>query len=167
MSNKQIYNVLFLTEENADRGIIAEALLNHWGEGKFRAYSAGIHPKPKLHPMAQDVLQKSNLIIENDFYPKSLDTFESHAAPEMDFVIILEDEMDPNDAPEWPGHVITAHWNVEKPSEEAGEASFHRAYMSLQNRIQFFSQLPLERLDHLKRKQEVENLANLQSEESA
>lgn len=152
MSDKT-YNVLFLCTGNSARSIMAECALARWGQGRFRAYSAGSQPKGRVHPVALRLLQHYNYPIQ-DLRSKSWDEFAAAGAPELDFVFTVCDNAANEVCPIWPGQPMTAHWGVEDPaafvgSEEKTLAFFKRVYGYLENRIKIFVSLPIASLDRL------------------
>lgn len=135
-------HILFLCTGNSARSILAEALLNHRGNGRFRAYSAGSHPKGEVHPLALDVLRLSHLPTER-LRSKSWDEFATPDAPRLDFVFTVCDRAAAEVCPIWPGHPATAHWGIEDPaalegSDEEKMRAFQRAFDDLDARIQGF-----------------------------
>jgi len=135
-------NVLFLCTGNSARSILAEALLNHWGKGKFRAYSAGSFPKGEVHPLAIETLRWMNLPAEG-LRSKSWDEFAPSSAPHMDYILTVCDQAAGEVCPIWPGHPITAHWGLPDPAAATGSheermAVFQDAFRILQLRVQFF-----------------------------
>lgn len=146
-------NVLFLCTGNSARSILAEAILNREGQGRFRAFSAGSHPKPEPHPMALTILR--NLGFDTSFArSKSWDEFAAPGAPEMDFVITVCDSAAGEVCPVWPGQPVTAHWGMPDPAAvEGSEAERHLAfaetYKLLNRRIGIFVSLPMASLDRL------------------
>ena len=138
----EIYNTLFLCTGNSARSILAEALLNHWGKGRFRAFSAGSFPKGAVHPMALELLRSMKLPTEG-LRSKSWDEFARADAPIMDFVITVCDKAANEICPIWPGKPITAHWGVPDPAAAQGSeaermAAFGDAYRRLETRIEAF-----------------------------
>lgn len=147
------YNVLFLCTKNAARSIMAEAILNRHGAGRFHAFSAGTHPAEKVHPLTLETLSRLGYETAG-LTPKSWHEFEGLGAPRLDFVFTVCDDAAGEDCPVWPGHPMTAHWGIENPalvegSEMEKEAAFSRAYHFLHNRITVFDSLPLDTLDRL------------------
>jgi arsenate reductase len=149
----RVFNVLFLCTGNSARSVIAESILNRIGAGRFRAYSAGSHPKGAVHPLALKVL-------EDDGYPteglpsKPWDEFARAGAPALDFVYTVCDNAAGEVCPFWPGQPMTAHWGIEDPARVEGtdlekEAAFVRAFRYLKNRISVFANLPIASLDSL------------------
>lgn len=143
-----IYNVLFLCQTNTARSLIAEAILNHHGKGIFKAYSAGTQPAGEANPEALSMLEKVGLPTEN-LYSKHFSEFEKPDAPKMDFVIALCDKAHHEICPIWPEHKITANWAMEQLDAEHPEA-LHNDFQYLENRIKLFTNLPIDKLEHLK-----------------
>jgi len=153
------YNVLFLCTGNSARSILAEAILNALGHGTFHAYSAGSQPKGEVHPLALDQLRKAHLPTEG-YRSKSWSEFAVPGAPAMDFVFTVCDNAANEVCPVWPGHPMTAHWEVPDPAaiqgtEDEKQKAFLNAYLQLQRRIELFLALPLETLDHMSLHQRV------------
>lgn len=151
--HKPVYNVLFLCTGNSARSIIAESILNQDGGGRFRAFSAGSHPKGAVHPMALEWLQRVGYPTEG-LRSKSWHEFEAPDAPIMDFVFTVCDNAAGELCPAWPGQPMTAHWGIEDPANAEGteverKAAFTMAARYLKNRIVAFTALSLERLDHI------------------
>jgi arsenate reductase len=145
------YNILFLCTGNSARSILAEAILNQQGLGRFRAYSAGSFPKGEVHPAALALLDELELPTEG-LRSKSWDEFAGPGAPELDFVSTVCDNAAGEVCPVWPGQPMTAHWGIEDPAAVQGEGqprAFWAAYQALQRRIQLFLALPLEDIDEL------------------
>jgi protein-tyrosine-phosphatase len=149
----QPYSVLFLCTGNSARSIMAEAILNKIGAGKFRAYSAGSHPKGKVHPETLRLLQSLGYGTYQ-YRSKSWDEFAKPDAPYFDFVFTVCDNAAAEACPFWPGQPMTAHWGVPDPAEAKGNAAeialaFKDAYRMLHRRISIFTALPLRSLDQL------------------
>jgi arsenate reductase len=150
---ERIYNVLFLCTGNSARSILAEALLDHWGRGRFHGFSAGSFPKGQVHPMAVEILQRMNLPTQN-LRSKSWDEFAAPGAPSIDFVFTVCDNAAGEVCPVWPGNPMTAHWGIADPAAvEGSEAeralAFRRALHELETRIKLFRSLPIESLDRM------------------
>lgn len=153
MQHDLTYNVLFLCTGNSARSIMAEALLNHEGRGRFRAFSAGSQPRGVVNPLALDVLRKTGLAVEG-LRSKSWSEFAAAGVPEMDFVITVCDNAAGETCPVWPGQPMNAHWGVPDPSAVEGSdverhLAFADCYRMLRNRISLFCNLPLASLDRL------------------
>jgi arsenate reductase len=153
MSN-QTYNVLFLCTGNSARSIIAESLVNHWGKGKFRGFSAGSFPKGQVNPLAIDLLERMGLPAEG-FRSKSWDEFAAPGAPPLDFIFTVCDDAAGEVCPVWPGKPMTAHWGVADPAAVEGTESekafaFRKALKELEARIKLFTALPIATLDRMK-----------------
>jgi arsenate reductase len=149
----RLHNVLFLCTGNSARSILAEALLNHWGKSRFRAFSAGSWPKGQVHPLALELLQRTNLPTEG-LRSKSWDEFAVPGAPPIDFVITVCDNAAGEVCPVWPGKPMTAHWGVADPAAVADDAekkraAFRKALAELEARIKLFVNIPIESLDRL------------------
>jgi arsenate reductase (thioredoxin) len=147
------YNVLFLCTGNSARSILAEAILQRVGAGKFVAYSAGSHPKGEVNPHAITLLKRFSYKTEG-FRSKKWDEFAQAGAPPLDFVFTVCDNAAGEVCPIWPGQPMTAHWGVPDPaavegSEAESAAAFADAYGRLQNRITIFVNLPMASLDRL------------------
>jgi len=144
------YNVLFLCTGNSARSIMAEALLNHLGRGRFRAYSAGSHPTGNVNPFALETLEGMGLPT-NGFRSKTWEEFAAPEAPTIDFIFTVCDNAAGESCPVWPGKPVAAHWGVADPaavegSAEEKRAAFHDAATTLRRRIELFLSLPLDKV---------------------
>lgn len=149
----KVFNVLFLCTGNSARSILAEAIMNRAGQGKFLAFSAGSQPKGAVHPAAISLLRKLNYDVR-PFRSKSWQEFSEPGAPRMDFVFTVCDNAAAESCPVWPGRPMTAHWSVPDPAAATGTeaeiaAAFADAYRMLNSRISIFVSLPLRSLDQL------------------
>jgi arsenate reductase len=164
MTAERIYNALFLCTGNSARSILAESLLNHWGHGKFRAFSAGSYPKGQVHPMAVDLLKRMNLPT-GDLRSKSWDEFASPGAPPVDFIFTVCDNAAGEVCPIWPGKPMTAHWGVADPAAVQGTdmekaAAFRKAFKELEIRIKLFTSLSIDSLDSMTLKAKLREIGN-------
>ena len=151
MANDRVYNVLFLCTGNSARSIIAEALLNKAGRGRFRAYSAGSYPKGAVNPGAIRLIENIGLPTDG-LRSKSWDEFAKPGVTPMDFVITVCDNAAGEVCPIWPGMPITAHWGIPDPAAIEGSdaeigAAFAWAARQLRTRIDLFLSLPLTSID--------------------
>jgi len=156
------YNALFLCTGNSARSILAEAALNRWGAGKFRAYSAGSHPKGEVHPLAIELLEQLQLPT-GGLRSKSWDEFALPGAPALDFVFTVCDNAAGEVCPIWPGQPMTAHWGVEDPAavegtDEHKRAAFKTAFRELEARIKAFASLPVATLDRRRLQRRVDEI---------
>jgi protein-tyrosine-phosphatase len=147
------FNVLFLCTGNSARSIMAEAILSREGRGKFRAFSAGSHPKGSVHPRASALLRKMNFEVGH-FRSKSWNEFTGPDAPKLDFVFTVCDSAAKEACPYWPGQPMTAHWGVPDPAAATGTdaeigLAFADTFRMLSNRISIFVSLPIKSLDAL------------------
>ena len=145
------FNVLFLCTGNSARSIIAEALLNQLGRGRFKAFSAGSFPKGQVNPHALALVEGLGFDI-GDFRSKSWDEFARPDAPQMDFIFTVCDDAAGEVCPVWPGRPVSAHWGIPDPAAVQGTPAqigmaFAEAARQLRNRIGLFVQLPLDKLD--------------------
>jgi arsenate reductase len=150
---ERIYNVLFLCTGNSARSIVAEAILNREGRGRFKAFSAGSQPKGKVNPYALDLLRKFNYDVST-LRSKSWAEFAKAGAPDLDFVFTVCDNAAGEACPLWPGQPITAHWGIPDPALATGSEAeialeFRDAYRMLNRRIELFLALPIHKLDRL------------------
>ncbi len=151
--NDRKYDVLFLCTGNSARSILAESILRKDAPGRFNAYSAGSHPKGKIHPFALKVLEAYGYPIDG-FRSKSWDEFAVPGEPKLDFVFTVCDTAAGEACPVWPGQPMTAHWGIEDPAAVVGtdvekEHAFNTAFRYLKNRISVFTSLPIQSLDKL------------------
>jgi arsenate reductase (thioredoxin) len=161
------YNVLFLCTGNSTRSILAEVLLNHFGKGQFKAYSAGSFPKGSVHPSTLELLARLRLPTEG-LRSKSWNEFARPNAPVMDFVFTVCDQAAGEVCPAWPGNPITAHWSVRDPaamegSDDQRRQAFRDACHQLETRIRLFVALPVEKLDRLPLKRRADEIGQIDS----
>ncbi len=166
MNEQKIYNVLFLCTGNSARSILAEAILNRLGLGKFQAFSAGSHPKPAPNPHAIALLKQLNHPTDT-LRSKSWDEFAAEGAPDLDFVFTLCDSAAGEVCPVWPGQPMTAHWGFEDPAaaeevEGINDAdialAFADAYKQIHNMLDVFINLPLASLDKLSLQKRLDDM---------
>ena len=153
MSDDKLFNVLFLCTGNSARSIMGECILNRLGRGRFRAFSAGSHPKGEINPHTIETLKKLNYVTD-DLRSKSWDEFAVPGASELQFVFTVCDQAAQEVCPLWPGQPMSAHWGIPDPAAvEGNEAerriAFADAYRMLFNRISIFVNLPMASLDRL------------------
>ncbi len=156
------YNVLFLCTGNSARSILAEAILNRIGKGKFMAFSAGSQPKGAVHPQALGLLERLGYST-NGLRSKRWEEFATPDAPVLDFVFTVCDNAANEVCPVWPGQPMTAHWGVPDPAAAEGTeaeiaAAFREAYLMLQRRIELFANLPVRGLDRMSLKRKLDEI---------
>lgn len=156
------YNVLFICTGNSARSVMAEGLMNDLGRGRFKAYSAGSHPKGWVHPLALETLA-FNRIPTDGFRSKRWDEFADPHAPDLHFVFTVCDQAAGETCPAWPGQPITAHWGMPDPAAVEGddatkEKAFRDTFITLKRRIELMLALPLASLDRLAIQREIEDI---------
>jgi arsenate reductase len=166
----KIKNVLFLCTGNSARSIMAEALLQRCGKGRFRAFSAGSMPKGRVHPLALEMLRKHHFNTDH-CRSKSWEEFTGEDAPPLDFVFTVCDRAAREACPVWPGQPVIAHWGVEDPDrpdpgEEEQRRLFKKTYLELDHRIRIFTSLPLEKLDALSLQKRLDDIGKSYPEAS-
>ena len=160
--NDRPLNVLFLCTGNSARSIIAEAIMNREGRGRFRAYSAGSHPKGRVNPHTIHLLESLHHKT-GELRSKSWDEFVVAGAPKLDFVFTVCDDAASEVCPIWPGQPMTAHWGIPDPAAAQGSAAevalaFADAYRMMNNRITLFLNLPLEAIDRLSLQRRLDDI---------
>ena len=161
-ARQRVYNVLFLCTGNSARSIIAEALMNHLGGGRFHAYSAGSFPIGRVHPLALEVIAALGPM-PTPPRSKRWDEFALPDAPVMDFVFTVCDNAAGEVCPQWPGQPMTAHWGIEDPTYVNGSdadkrRAFEQALLKLKRRIELFLNLPLASIDSLALQNRLNNI---------
>jgi len=159
------YNVLFLCTGNSARSIMAEAIINRLGQGRFKGFSAGSHPKGHVHPRTLALLKKLNYPTDN-IRSKSWDEFAAPGAPRMDFVFTVCDDAANEECPYWPGQPMTAHWGLPDPAAAQGTEAeralaFADAFRMLNNRISIFVSLPMRGLDKLSLQKRLDEIGRV------
>jgi arsenate reductase len=148
MSNANPIHVLILCTGNSARSILGEALFNHLGQGRVRAFSAGSQPSGKVNPVALETLEKHGVPLPAEVRSKSWDEFAAPGAPKLDYIFTVCASAAGETCPIWPGHPTTAHWGIDDPAHvepmEARRAAFEVAYQALEKRIKAFLALDLE-----------------------
>ena len=160
-----VYNVLFLCTGNSARSIIAEAVMNRLGAARFRAWSAGSHPKGEVHPMTIELLQ--SLDYDTGFArSKSWDEYAKPDAPQMDFVFTVCDDAAAEACPVWPGQPLSAHWGLPDPAAATGTEAERRfafadTHRMLTNRISLLVNLPIESIDKYSLQTKLEQIGGM------
>jgi arsenate reductase (thioredoxin) len=167
----RVFNVLFLCTGNSARSILAEAILNEIGAGKFCAYSAGSQPKGQVHPEALRLLQSLQLRTDG-LRSKSWSEFARPGAPALDFIFTVCDNAAGEACPVWPGQPMTAHWGIPDPAAASGSPAevalaFKDAYRMLHQRIVAFATLPLASLDRMTLQSRLNEIGRMQGATSA
>ncbi len=165
------FNVLILCTGNSARSILGEALVEHWGRGRFRGYSAGSQPKGQIHPLALELLRQKNLPTQG-LRSKSWEEFATADAPPLDFIFTVCDNAAGEACPIWPGHPMTVHWGIDDPAAAPGSdaekrLAFRRAYDELERRIRGFVDLPITSLDPVELKRRLVALGQSRADVSA
>jgi len=160
MMSERSFNVLFLCTGNSARSILAESIVNHLGAGRFKGYSAGSHPRGRVHPYALDQLASLGFPAAG-MHSKSWDVFAVAGAPHMDFVFTVCDDAAGEACPAWPGQPMTAHWGLPDPAAVEGSeidkrAAFRAAFAALERRIRLFMSLPFASLDRMALQQRLD-----------
>ena len=158
------WNVLFICTGNSARSVIAEGLMNELGQGRFKAFSAGSHPKGSVHPLALKTLA-TNRIPTDGFRSKSWEEFARPDAPALHFVFTVCDQAAGEVCPVWPGQPMTAHWGLPDPAAVGGdeavrEKAFFDTFITLKRRIQLMLSLPLASLDRMALQREVTDIGS-------
>jgi arsenate reductase len=161
-TENRIYNVLFLCTGNSARSIMAESLVNHWGQGRFRGFSAGSHPTGQVNPLAVELLERLKLPADG-LRSKDWAEFAADDAPSMDFVFTVCDKAAAETCPVWPGQPMTAHWGVPDPAAVEGDEvtrmqAFRQALSALEHRVRAFVNLPIASLDRLRLQERLEEI---------
>lgn len=149
--SQRVYNTLILCTGNSARSILAEAILNRLGNGRFQAFSAGSHPKGEVHPMALELLRRKGYET-GGFRSKDWDEFSGPDSPDLDFVFTVCDNAAGEMCPAWTGQPMKAHWGIPDPAAAEGDEAtcmeaFSQAYAALDARIQRLVDLPIDSLD--------------------
>jgi len=165
MSDRPL-NVLFLCTHNSARSVMAEAILNKQGRGRFHAFSAGSQPSGKINPHAITLLQGLGYDTSS-FRSKSWNEFAKPGAPFFDFVLTVCDDADNEVCPVWPGQPMTAHWGIPDPSRATGTEAeiayaFSEAYRMLAARISIFLALPMKKLQGLSLQSEIRAIGRME-----
>lgn len=163
--NDRIYNILVLCTGNSARSVIAEALLNVLGKGRFRAYSAGSNPSGRVQPMAAELAANLGYDI-TQLRSKSWDEFALPGAAEMDIVITVCDNAAGEACPVWLGAPMTAHWGVDDPAAVEGDErtrrhAYMKAFAELRRRTELLVALPMDKLDRLVAEQQIRQIGQI------
>jgi protein-tyrosine-phosphatase len=161
----KVFNTLFLCTGNSARSIMAEVILQRWGRGPFQAFSAGSHPRGKIHPMTIEILRRMHHATEG-LRSKDWLEFARPDSPPLDFVFTVCDQTAGEVCPAWPGQPMTAHWGVEDPAAFEGSIEkqrevFKRVYLELDARIKIFSSLRIEKLDRLSLQKNLDEIGKV------
>jgi len=162
------YNVLFICTGNSARSIMAEVVLNHLGQDRFRAFSAGSHPRGEVHPLTLQVLAGQGYAV-GGLRSKSWTEFAGPSASAMDFIFTVCDQAAGEACPAWPGQPITAHWGFADPATVAGDPehqlkAFTQAQFQIASRIRLLLSLPMDKLDRMSLQARLQELGERRGE---
>jgi arsenate reductase len=159
----QPYRVLFLSQRNSARSVMAEAIANSVGRGQFQAFSAGVRPAAQVDPLAAELIEHAGLNVP-DHPPQHVRQFSAPGSPPLDFVFTLSDTAAGEAPPVWPGHPITAHWRCTDPEQfdDSSERrlALIRARTELERRLRVFANLPVKSLDRMSLQAHVDALGD-------
>jgi len=163
--NDKTYNVLFLCTGNSARSIMAEAMLNTIGNGRFRAYSAGSQPGGTVNPLAIEQIKSTGYATEN-LRSKSWDEYAAPGAPKMDFIITVCDNAAGEVCPIWPGQPVSAHWGFEDPAAATGTEDekrevFSKVAKQIHGRVTLLNSLPIAKLEKTAIKREMDAIGSI------
>lgn len=162
--SEKVFNVLFLCTGNSARSVIAEAVLNQLGRGRFNAYSACSMPTGIVNPHVLDLLERNNMPTKG-IRSKNWDEFAGSDVPKLDFVFTVCDQAAGEVCPIWPGQPMTSHWGLEDPALVEGEEEQKRAvkdaFMQLTRRIGIFVNLPIEKIERHSLQKELDEIGAL------
>jgi arsenate reductase len=157
------FRVLFLSQRNSARSVMAEAIANSVGRGQFEAFSAGVRPSGHVDPIAVDLLRHAGLPVP-DHPPRHVREFSAPDSPPLDFVFTLSDTAAGEAPPSWPGHPITGHWRCTDPerfeTETERRLALIRTRAELERRLRVFANLPMQSLDRMSLQDRVAALDN-------
>lgn len=159
---QKVYNILILCTGNSARSIIAEAIINRYGKGRFKGYSAGSQPKGEVHPYALDVLGNQGYSVQG-LRSKNWEEFSAPEAPDLDFVFTVCDNAANEVCPLWPGQPMSAHWGMPDPAAAQGSEAevryaFAEAVRTLKQRLTIFMNLPIDVLDKMALQKELDEI---------
>ena len=165
MSEPRVYSVLFICSGNSTRSIFAEAIMNQSGQGRFRAYSAGIKPYSELNPTAIETLERYGYDVSG-LRAKNVTEFQGPDAPKLDFVFTVCDDAANEECPPWPGQPINGHWGMPDPVKAEGTEAeralaFQRTFGMLKRRIDSFVALAPDRLDRISLQRAVDDIGRM------
>lgn len=168
--SQKIHNVLFLCTGNSARSVMAEAVIDRLGQGRFKGYSAGSHPTGQVNPYALDLLKSFNHPT-GELRSKSWEEFAAPDAPQMDFVITVCDNAAGEVCPVWPGQPVTAHWPFRDPAAAEGSEAekrqvFAEVYGQIHNRVGIFVNLPIAALDRLSLQRRLRDMGSAQPQDA-
>ena len=157
------YHVLFISRRNSSRSLMAEAVVNRHGKGRFRAFSAGVEPTPQVDPMTLDLLEQGGYPTAG-LRPKHWSEFARPDAPVLDFVFTLSDTASKDKFPDWPGKPASSHWRYPDPMNATGEAwqkrqELGRTLSALERQMRVFMNLPIEGLDRMAMQMRLDEIA--------
>jgi arsenate reductase len=157
----QTVKILFLSQRNSARSLMAEAIANAIGHGRIEAFSAGVRPAAAADPMALELLERAG-IPAPDHPPRHVREFSAANSPPLDFVFTLSDTAAGEAPPSWPGHPITGHWRCTDPDQFDDEAerrlALTRTRSELERRLRVFANLPVSSLDRISLQTQVDAL---------
>ncbi len=159
------YRVLFLSRRNSARSVMAEAILNKIGKGRFEAISAAVDPAPMIEPNVLELLRNADYPIA-ELTPRHFGSLAGAGAAKLDFVFTLSDTAAGEALPEWPGLPITAHWGCQDPILAEGEVwqrkkAFMQVFVGLERRLNIFIDLPFSSLDRMSLQNQVRGIGDV------